>query len=345
MGEICTKGEKIPDLQRLKYDMTPIETNQLPIIWIVGPPGTGRHKHAESLANSLQLENVLIADLLRKESLSETDRGRIIKNVTNDPDQKIPDAIVIDLIKEAMLSSVQKKKGFLLNGFPRTSKQANMFVKEISDVDVIIFLNGDVPTLLNRNREKEKFNIDLSESKKQIQNIIKEIKTGVSKFGSKIEKINTDSSLTDVYERIETAVKIRLNIVVPQPFHPKHAHQKFKSLAPEKVGHNKNAKLPMTKILQYPELGVNPFGDRICKVFSSSRDDFDGDDMLGTSDLRQVINRLIGNNQLSENEMQHLIQKILEEADLDDDGALSFAEFEHIIDKSSDFASAFRIRL
>lgn len=50
------------------------------------------------------------------------------------------------------------------------------------------------------------------------------------------------------------------------------AHQKFKALAPEKVGHNKNAKLPMSKILQYPELRVNPFGDRICKVFSSSQD-------------------------------------------------------------------------
>jgi len=50
------------------------------------------------------------------------------------------------------------------------------------------------------------------------------------------------------------------------------AHQKFKALAPEKVGHNRNAKLPMSKILQYPELRVNPFGDRICKVFSSSQD-------------------------------------------------------------------------
>lgn len=50
------------------------------------------------------------------------------------------------------------------------------------------------------------------------------------------------------------------------------AHQKFKGLAPEKVGHNRNAKLPMSKILQYPELRVNPFGDRICKVFSSSQD-------------------------------------------------------------------------
>lgn len=50
------------------------------------------------------------------------------------------------------------------------------------------------------------------------------------------------------------------------------AHQKFKALAPEKVGHNKNAKLPMSKILQFPELKVNPFGDRICQVFSSSQD-------------------------------------------------------------------------
>lgn len=60
--------------------------------------------------------------------------------------------------------------------------------------------------------------------------------------------------------------------------------------------------------------------------------------MLGVSDLKQVIDRLTGENHLTENEMQHLIQNILEEADLDDDGALSFAEFEHIIDKSSDFA-------
>lgn len=60
--------------------------------------------------------------------------------------------------------------------------------------------------------------------------------------------------------------------------------------------------------------------------------------MLGVSDLRQVVERLCGSTQrLNDPEMQHLIQNILEEADLDDDGALSFAEFEHIIDKSSDF--------
>ncbi|KAL1123740.1 hypothetical protein AAG570_001513 [Ranatra chinensis] len=155
-----------------------------------------------------------------------------------------------------------------------------------------------------------------------------------------------------------------------------HAHQRFKALAPEKVGHNKNAKLPMNKVLQFSELRVNPFGDRICRVFSSSHDgdctfedfldmmsvfsdatpksvkaehafrifDFDGDDMLGVSDLREVIDRLTTGRlqqqqqRLTDAEMSHLIQTMLAEADLDDDGALSFAEFEHVIDKSPDFA-------
>lgn len=147
------------------------------------------------------------------------------------------------------------------------------------------------------------------------------------------------------------------------------AHKKFKSLAPEKVGHNKNAKLPMNKLLQYPELKFNPFGDRICKIFSARNDgdctfedfldmmsvfsdespkavkaehafrifDFDGDDVLGVDDLRLTIERLVGADKLSDEDRNMLIQNILEEADFDDDGSLSFAEFEHIVDKSSDF--------
>ena len=51
--------------------------------------------------------------------------------------------------------------------------------------------------------------------------------------------------------------------------------------------------------------------------------------MLGISDLKQVIERLIGpQNNLSDNDMKQLIQNILAEADLDDDHALSFPEFE-----------------
>lgn len=151
------------------------------------------------------------------------------------------------------------------------------------------------------------------------------------------------------------------------------AHKRFKTISPEKVSHDKNAKLSMTKMVNgIAELSCNPFADRICQVFSSAGDgsgdctfedyldmmsvfsdsapksvkaehafrifDFDGDDMLSKNDLRQVIQRLIGDtNQFSDMDMEQLITNLLEEADLDDDGSLSFAEFEHVIDKSSDF--------
>jgi EF-hand domain pair len=69
----------------------------------------------------------------------------------------------------------------------------------------------------------------------------------------------------------------------------------------------------------------------------SSYLDFDGDDMLGYDDLQQVIERLTGPQRLSDLDSKQLIQNLLEEADLDDDGSLSYAEFEHIISKSPDF--------
>lgn len=155
------------------------------------------------------------------------------------------------------------------------------------------------------------------------------------------------------------------------------AHDKFKKLAPEKVGHNKNAKLSLSKLLQYPELKVNPFGDRICQIFSRSKDgnctfddfidilsvfnnkspkilkyeyifrifDFDDDDALNESDIRHVINRLISPNEFSEREMQQLIKNIFNEADLDNDEAISFLEFECILTKFPDFSSIFHINL
>lgn len=156
-----------------------------------------------------------------------------------------------------------------------------------------------------------------------------------------------------------------------------YAHKRFKALAPEKVGHNRNAKLPMEKLLTLPELRANPFSDRICLVFSSTKDgcctfddfldmmsvfsnsapksvkaeysfrifDFDNDDYLGRGDLEETINRLIDPQQFRPRNMEALVNRILEEADLDDDGMLAFAEFEHVISKSPDFANSFRIRL
>jgi len=154
-------------------------------------------------------------------------------------------------------------------------------------------------------------------------------------------------------------------------------YNKFKALAPEEVERDKLVRLPMEIMLNNPELKVNPFGDRICLVFSTSKDgdctfedfldmmsvfsedapvsvkaeyafrifDFDGDDMLGPDDIEEVIRRLLGDETMPPAEIAQLVQNLTAESDLDDDGMLSFAEFEHVVAKSTDFEQAFRIRL
>ena len=48
---------------------------------------------------------------------------------------------------------------------------------------------------------------------------------------------------------------------------------------------------------------------------------------------------------LKEEDRALLVSQLLEEADLDEDGALSFAEFDHVITKTPDFMSSFRVHV
>jgi len=59
--------------------------------------------------------------------------------------------------------------------------------------------------------------------------------------------------------------------------------------------------------------------------------------MLGAEDLEEVIRRLAGDERMSRNQVLAMVKQLAEEVDLDDDGMLSYAEFEHAISKSKDF--------
>lgn len=86
--------------------------------------------------------------------------------------------------------------------------------------------------------------------------------------------------------------------------------------------------------------------------------DFDGDDMIGAEDISRIVDHLllgndaeavqdadVGGGGLTPDEKRVVIKTVIDEADLDDDRKLSFAEFEHVISKAPDFMASFRIRL
>ncbi|KFP73536.1 Calcium and integrin-binding protein 1, partial [Apaloderma vittatum] len=76
--------------------------------------------------------------------------------------------------------------------------------------------------------------------------------------------------------------------------------------------------------------------------------DFDDDGILDRKDLEKLVNCLTGQDeesQLSSADMEQLIQNILEESDIDKDGTINLSEFQHVISRSPDFASSFKIVL
>ncbi|KAI4872998.1 hypothetical protein NFI96_023680, partial [Prochilodus magdalenae] len=149
-------------------------------------------------------------------------------------------------------------------------------------------------------------------------------------------------------------------------------HGRFRDLAPNIVPmdyrNNPDIILPPSLITTMPELKENPFRQRIVETFSedgkgnlSFNDfvdmfsvfsemapldlkiiyafkiyDFNRDGFLCEKDIEETVHRLTG-EELRPEERRFISQRVLEEADLDDDGKLSFNDFENMISKAPDF--------
>uniref|UniRef100_F6U158 Calcium and integrin-binding family member 2 n=1 Tax=Monodelphis domestica TaxID=13616 RepID=F6U158_MONDO len=152
-------------------------------------------------------------------------------------------------------------------------------------------------------------------------------------------------------------------------------HARYYELAPNIVpmDYRKNpiVTVPMSVIIQMPEFKENPFKERIVASFSEDGEgnltfndfvdmfsvlcesaprelkasyafkiyDFNNDNFICKSDLELTLARLT-KSELEEEEVVLVCDKVIEEADLDGDGKLSYADFEDMIAKSPDFLSS-----
>ena len=89
---------------------------------LFGPPGSGKGTQSEKLIAKYGLKHLSTGDLLRSEISQKTPLGLEAKSLM-DKGQLVPDAVVIGMISSA-LESNPDAKGFLFDGFPRTSAQA-----------------------------------------------------------------------------------------------------------------------------------------------------------------------------------------------------------------------------
>ncbi|OZM74893.1 adenylate kinase [Amycolatopsis antarctica] len=129
---------------------------------LVGPPGAGKGTQAVALSERLSIPHISTGDLFRAHVGEQTPLGQEAKRYI-DSGELVPDSVTNEMVRER-LAEPDAKAGFLLDGFPRNTKQADvlgqMLVNAGTKLDAVIQLEVAedvvVGRLLSRGRSDDK---------------------------------------------------------------------------------------------------------------------------------------------------------------------------------------------
>lgn len=117
----------------------------------LGAPGTGKGTQASVLAHKYNIPQISTGDILRKAVVDETALGKKAKAVMASGGL-VPDDIIIALIDER-LNDNDCKSGYILDGFPRTIKQAedlDNMLAEKDGIDAVIYFDVSEDEIVKR---------------------------------------------------------------------------------------------------------------------------------------------------------------------------------------------------
>jgi adenylate kinase len=99
---------------------------------LLGPPGSGKGTQGERLNEDLRLPYYATGDILRGAVRDETELGRTAKEYMDRGDL-VPDEVIVGVIAERIDSS-EALDGFILDGFPRTTPQAEALDAKLKEL-------------------------------------------------------------------------------------------------------------------------------------------------------------------------------------------------------------------
>lgn len=118
----------------------------------LGPPGAGKGTQAKVLSQKLDILHISTGDMLRDALKRQTRLGLKAKEYMDRGDL-VPDEIVIELVKEKITGD-DARKGFVLDGFPRTDVQAEALdncLKQLGiSIDLVIYFETSLKTIIER---------------------------------------------------------------------------------------------------------------------------------------------------------------------------------------------------
>ncbi|MFH1524998.1 MAG: adenylate kinase [Chloroflexota bacterium] len=121
-------------------------------IVLLGPPGVGKGTQAKLIAEATGLPHISSGDLFRENIKNETELGKLAQSFMN-KGELVPDDVTISMIRDRFSRS-DCKAGALLDGFPRTTVQAEALEKLLAEfggkVNYVPCITASEATLIER---------------------------------------------------------------------------------------------------------------------------------------------------------------------------------------------------
>jgi adenylate kinase len=185
-------------------------------IVLFGPPGAGKGTQASLLVGKYGLEHLSTGEMLRDEIKRNTSLGEEVRHLI-EVGHLVPDEVVIALVSERM-DEIKNPKGFILDGFPRTTKQAEILDKIFTDhrtkVSLMIALDLSDETIIKRIQHRATIetrtdDADINIIRTRIKNYIEQTTVVMDyyKEQNKFYAINSEKTPQDTFEHVQQLIE------------------------------------------------------------------------------------------------------------------------------------------
>lgn len=102
---------------------------------IMGLPGAGKGTQAAKIVEKFNVAHISTGDMFRAAMANQTEMGVLAKSYIDKGDL-VPDEVTNGIVKERLVQDDIKKKGFLLDGYPRTIEQAHALDANLAELGI-----------------------------------------------------------------------------------------------------------------------------------------------------------------------------------------------------------------
>jgi len=121
-------------------------------IVLLGAPGSGKGTQADRLCEQINVPHIATGDLFRENLKNETELGKLAQTYM-DKGQLVPDDVTVAMVRERF-SRPDARRGFVLDGFPRTLAQAEALTDLLQEMgrqlDLVLYIKVSDEEIVNR---------------------------------------------------------------------------------------------------------------------------------------------------------------------------------------------------